>query len=92
MNEDEIITGLRAKDRKTAEYLYDKYASSLYKVICKTLTDSKFSEEVLYFSFVKIIKNIKDYNLPKGHLYTWMAWICRKAALDMNRSNYFQLR
>ncbi|MFN4000477.1 RNA polymerase sigma factor [Algoriphagus sp.] len=80
MQEEQIIAGLQARDRKTTEYLYERYSAPLYAVICKTISDQRLAEEVFHRSFLKITKEIECYNCPKGHLYTWMAWICRSCA------------
>ncbi|MFC5624456.1 RNA polymerase sigma factor [Algoriphagus winogradskyi] len=86
MQEEQIIAGLRAKDRKTTEYLYDKYSRALYAVISRIVFDKDIAEEVFHDAFVKITKKIDRYDESKGRLYTWMANICRNSAIDKLRS------
>ncbi|GAA0880743.1 sigma-70 family RNA polymerase sigma factor [Algoriphagus jejuensis] len=86
MQEDEIIAGLRARDRKTTEYLYEKYSRALFAVIARIISDSDIAEEVFHDSFLKITKKIDSYDESKGRLYTWMANICRNASIDKLRS------
>lgn len=86
MQEEELIAGLRAKDRKTTVYLYDKYARALFAVISRIVFDKEIAEEVFHDSFVKITKKIESYDESKGRLYTWMANICRNSAIDKLRS------
>ncbi|MEP1088337.1 sigma-70 family RNA polymerase sigma factor [Algoriphagus sp.] len=86
MQEEQLIAGLRAKDRKTTEYLYDKYSRALYAVISRIVFDKDIAEEVFHDSFVKITKKIDHYDESKGRLYTWMANICRNSAIDKLRS------
>ena len=86
MQEDEIIAGLKIKDRKTTEYLYEKYSRALFAVILRIISDSDIAEEVFHDSFLKITKKIDSYDESKGRLYTWMAYICRYASIDRLRS------
>lgn len=86
LQEEQIIAGLRAKDRKTTEYLYEKYSRALYAVISRIITDQDIAEEVFHDSFIKITRKIDSYEESKGRLYTWMANICRNSAIDKLRS------
>lgn len=89
LEEKELISGLRAKDRKTVEYLYEKYSRALFTVIGRIITDPDIAEEVFHDSFIKITRRIDSYDESKGRLYTWMANICRNAAIDKTRSKEF---
>jgi RNA polymerase sigma factor (sigma-70 family) len=86
LEEQQLISGLRAKDRKTTEYLYEKYSRALFGVISRIIFDKDIAEEVFHDSFVKIIQKIDNYDESKGRLYTWMANICRNSAIDKTRS------
>ncbi|MCS4436120.1 RNA polymerase sigma factor [Aquiflexum gelatinilyticum] len=89
MEEPQLIAGLRAKDRKTIEYLYDKYSKALFTVISRIIIDKDIAEEVFHDAFIKITRKIDSYEESKGRLYTWMANICRNAAIDRTRSKEF---
>lgn len=89
MEEQQLIDGLRAKDRKTVEYLYDKYSKALFAVISRIIVDKDIAEEVFHDAFIKITRKIDSYEESKGRLYTWMANICRNAAIDRTRSKEF---
>ncbi|UJP66811.1 RNA polymerase sigma factor [Mongoliitalea daihaiensis] len=89
MEEKELIAGLRAKDRKTVDYLYDNYSRALFTVISRIITDQEIAEEVFHDAFIKITKKIDSYDESKGRLYTWMANICRNSAIDRTRSKEF---
>lgn len=86
MQEEEIIGGLRARDRKTTEYLYEKYSRALMGVILRIISNHDIAEEVFHDSFIKITKKIDSYEESKGRLYTWMANVCRNSAIDKLRS------
>jgi RNA polymerase sigma-70 factor (ECF subfamily) len=89
LEEPQLIAGLRAKDRKTIEYLYDKYSKALFTVISRIIIDKDIAEEVFHDAFIKITRKIDSYKESKGRLYTWMANICRNAAIDRTRSKEF---
>jgi RNA polymerase sigma-70 factor (ECF subfamily) len=89
LEEPQLIAGLRAKDRKTIEYLYDKYSKALFTVISRIIIDKDIAEEVFHDAFIKITRKIDSYEESKGRLYTWMANICRNAAIDRTRSKEF---
>jgi len=89
LEEEQIIAGLRGQDRKTVEYLYDKYSRALFAVISRIITDKDIAEEVFHDAFVKITRKIDSYDESKGRLYTWMANICRNTAIDKTRSKEY---
>ena len=89
MEEEQIIAGLRAQDRKAVDYLYEKYSRALFAVISRIITDKDIAEEVFHDAFVKITRKIDSYDESKGRLYTWMANICRNSAIDKTRSKEY---
>ncbi|WP_144603901.1 RNA polymerase sigma factor [Algoriphagus algorifonticola] len=86
MQEEQLIEGLRARDKKTVEYLYEKYSRALLGVIFRIISDQDIAEEVFHDAFIKITRKIDSYEESKGRLYTWMANICRNSAIDKLRS------
>ncbi|HAS60011.1 MAG TPA: RNA polymerase [Algoriphagus sp.] len=86
MQEDQLIQGLRARDKKTVDYLYEKYSRALLGVIFRIISDQDIAEEVFHDAFIKITRKIDSYEESKGRLYTWMANICRNSAIDKLRS------
>jgi RNA polymerase sigma-70 factor (ECF subfamily) len=81
---------LQSKDEKAFNYLYDNYSGALYGVIWKVLNVEELSNDVLQEVFVKIWKNIDQYDSTKGRLYTWMLNIARNMAIDTLRSKRYQ--
>lgn len=81
---------LQSKDEKAFNYLYDNYSGALYGVIWKVLNIEELSNDVLQEVFVKIWKNIDQYDSTKGRLYTWMLNIARNMAIDTLRSKRYQ--
>ena len=89
-SEEELIALLKNKDEKAFNYLYDNYSGALYGLILKVVMASEYAEEVIQDVFVKIWKNIDQYDPSKGRLYTWMINIARNTALDYLKSKGYQ--
>ena len=89
-DEKTLIDGLVRKDKNAFTYLYDNYSSALFGVINRILQSDEVAEDVLQDAFVKIWKNIDQYNTSKGSLYTWMLNICRNLTIDTLRSKSFR--
>lgn len=89
-SEEELITLLQNKDEKAFNYLYDNYSGALYGLILKTVVESNFADEVIQDVFMKVWKNIGQYDASKGRLYTWMINIARNTAIDFLKSKAYQ--
>jgi RNA polymerase sigma-70 factor (ECF subfamily) len=88
--EDELIQLLRRQDAAAFEYLYDNYAPSLNGIILTIINDRHLAGDVLQEVFVKIWRNIDQYDASKGRLFTWMHNISRNAAIDATRRKEWQ--
>jgi RNA polymerase sigma-70 factor, ECF subfamily len=86
LNETELITQLQLHNRKAFEYLYDNYSAALYGVVKRVLEQDELAQDTLQEAFVKIWKNIEQYDPTKSKLFTWMLNIARNAAIDKLRS------
>jgi RNA polymerase sigma factor (sigma-70 family) len=89
-SEEELITLLQNKDEKAFNYLFDNYSGSLYGLILKTVVESIYADEVIQDVFMKVWKNIGQYDASKGRLYTWMINIARNTAIDFLKSKAYQ--
>lgn len=90
LSEQEIISLLLQQDEKGFNYLYDNYAPAIYGIIIKVVNEKEYADEILQDVFVKIWKNIRQFNPEKGRLYTWMINLARNTAIDYLRSKGFQ--
>lgn len=84
--EDELVLLLKAKDQRGFNILYNNYSSALYGVLNKILQSSELSTDVLQDVFVKIWRNIDNYDSSKGSIFTWIMNIARNLAIDTIRS------
>lgn len=85
-NEAELVAMLKQRTQPAFNYLYDNYSASLYTVILSVLQDKELANDTLQEVFIKIWKQIEQYNPEKGRLFTWMVNISRNASIDILRS------
>jgi RNA polymerase sigma-70 factor (ECF subfamily) len=88
-NEDELVLLLKQREQSAFSYLYDNYSPALYTVIVSILQDREFANDVLQEVFVKIWRQIEQYDAEKGRLFTWMINIARNASIDTLRSKSY---
>lgn len=84
--DEQLVLLLKSKDQRAYLYLYDNYASALFGIIKRIIGDGEEANDVLQESFVKIWRNILQYDTTKGRLFTWMINIARNTAIDYKRS------
>lgn len=89
-SEDELITGLKARDQQAFSYLYDNYAAALNGVIYRMVDNRELAEDILQDAFIKIWNNFSTYDNVKGRLFTWMLNITRNLTIDMLRSKGYK--
>ena len=75
---------------KAFGYLYDHYSAALNGVIMDILQDEESAGDVLQEVFIKIWKQIEQYDATRGRLFTWMFNIARNAAIDATRRKEWQ--
>lgn len=77
---------LKARSREGFAFLYDRYSAAVYGIICKIVKNEPAGEELLQDVFVKVWKNIEQFDESKGSLFTWMLNITRNTCIDYLRS------
>jgi len=90
LSEEELVLGLRNREKIAVEALYDMYSSSLYGVIFRIVNDTELAEDILQETFVKIWQSFSGYSAEKGRLFTWMVNIARNLSIDKVRSKDFR--
>lgn len=90
LSEEQLISLLLKKDEKGFNYLYDNYAAALFGVITRMVSSKEYADEIMQDVFVKIWKNIAQFDPEKGRLYTWMLNLARNTSIDYLRSKGFQ--
>ena len=88
--EEELVALLRNKDQRGFNILYNNYSSALYGVLNKIVQSTDDANDLLQDTFLKIWKNIGNYDASKGSIFTWMMNIARNLAIDKVRSADFR--
>ncbi len=87
--ENELVLLLKQHTPAAFNYLYDNYSGALYHVVLSIVQERELANDVLQEVFVKIWKQIDQYNPDKGRLFTWMMNISRNAGIDTLRSKSY---
>ncbi|MEO0338678.1 MAG: sigma-70 family RNA polymerase sigma factor [Bacteroidota bacterium] len=90
LQEQELVSLLRNRDKQGVRLLYQNYSGSLFGIISRIIQQQEIAEEVLQDVFLKIWDNIEKYDPNKGRLYTWLVQLTRNLALDRVRSASFR--
>lgn len=91
IGEVDLIVGLQNKENKAFAVLYDNYAPALLGIIVKIVRDEDEAENLLQDAFVKIWRNIHQYDASKGRLFTWILNIARNTAINYLRSSHYSV-
>lgn len=84
--ESKIISLFKSDKQAAISVLYENYVDALYIVIYKVVQSEEEAKDLLQDAFVKIWKNIDNYDSSKGKLYTWVLNVARNNAIDYIRS------
>ncbi len=90
ISEEELVALLKDKDQRGFTILYNNYSSALYGVLNKIIQSNDDANDLLQDTFLKIWKNIGNYDSSKGSIFTWMMNIARNLAIDKVRSVDFR--
>lgn len=88
--EEELVSLLKNKDQKGFNILYNNYSGALFGVVNKIVQSNDDANDLLQDTFLKIWKNIDNYDPSKGSIFTWMMNIARNLAIDRVRSADFR--
>ncbi len=82
---------LKTKSSKVFNILYDNYSPALFGIICRMVKNTATAQELLQDVFVKVWKNMDNYDTSKGTLFTWLLNITRNACIDYLRSSRYKI-
>lgn len=88
--EADLVSLLKQRSQEAFHYLYDNYSGPLHTIIITVVKDTAYAADILQEVFIKIWKQIEQYDDSKGRLFTWMANIARNASIDMLRSKGYR--
>lgn len=86
MTEEQIISGLEAKNTQVFSYFYDHYSAAVLGIIQRIIPEREIAEDLLHDVFLKVWTHFDQYDSSKGRLFTWLAQMARNKAIDYVRS------
>ncbi len=85
LSDKNLMIKISDADKEAIELLYDRYSQLLYGLILKIVEDEETAEEVLTEVFQIIWTKPEYFNSEITNVYTWMAMLARKKAIDTIR-------
>jgi RNA polymerase sigma-70 factor, ECF subfamily len=81
-----LIELIKQRDRQGYNLLYEQFSPFLYGLIYKMVKDVPVAEDLLQETFIKIWKNIDQFDAGKASFITWLMSIARYTTIDYLRS------
>ncbi len=83
---DQLLSLIVSRDKRASYYIYDKYAESLYAIICHSIDKQEIAEEALFEVFEKVFTNISQFSDSKGTFFGWLLSLCRETICEKQTS------
>lgn len=81
----ELLAAVAQKQEWALATLYDRYATVLYSLALKILSDSGRAQDVVHEAFLTAWRKAALYNQARGNVATWLIVLCRNLAIDQYR-------
>lgn len=81
-----LVKGCLDNKRKFQEYLYKRYAPTMYAICLSYCSESTDAKDILQDGFVKVFKKMGDYQF-EGKLESWIRKIITNTAIDYYRKS-----
>lgn len=82
----QLIDGCKNQDRKSQQYVYKKYARTMYGICLRYSSDAEAAQDLLHDGFIKIFANIGSFE-NKGSFEGWMKRVFVNMALEVIRKD-----
>ena len=73
-------------DMKALGELYDHYGAAVYALTLRIAGDPGTAEDLTQEVFLRVWKQIPNFDVQRGSIFTWMMTIARNSAIDFLRS------
>ena len=77
-----LIRGCKINDRKAQEQLYRCFYRAMMNLCLRYTKNETDATEVLNIGFLKIFRNIQQYDPAKAAIYTWLRTIIVNSCID----------
>ena len=85
MNETDLIAGLRKQSPKAQQETIDRYGREVFAQVVRLVAVTENAEEVYQDVFMKVFRNIGQYDAEKSSLRTWILRIAYNEAISFLR-------
>ena len=85
LSDETLVAQVARADSAALEALYDRYASTVYGVALKVISDQALAEEVLQETFWRVWQSAATYQSQRGTFTSWLFRIARNLAIDAYR-------
>ena len=85
MTETELIEGLSRQDSKAQQQTIDRYGGEVFALVVRVVAVAENAEEVYQDVFVKVFRNIRQYDAGRSSLRTWILRIAYNEAISFLR-------
>ena len=82
LNEEQLIEGIKQRDRQCQSEFYNRHASALYGIALRYTESDDNAKDVLQDAFIRIFDSIEQYN-GTGVVRAWMSRIVVNEALTV---------
>lgn len=86
MEELQLVEGCKKQDRRSQQYVYEKYARVMYGICLRYSSDAEAAQDLLHDGFMKVFSNIKSFE-GKGSFEGWMKRVFVNMALEVIRKD-----
>jgi RNA polymerase sigma factor (sigma-70 family) len=83
-----LINGCKLNDRKAQEQLYRRFYGAMASICLPYTKNQEDTKEVLNNGFLKVFKNIGQFDPAKASFYTWARKIIINVSIDFLRSQH----
>lgn len=81
----ELLAAVAQKQEWALATLYDRYATVLYSLALKILSDTGRAQDVVHEAFLTAWRKAALYSQTRGNVATWLIVLCRNLAIDQYR-------
>ena len=85
MTETELIKGLSRQDTKAQQQTIDQYGREVFALVVRLVAVAENAEEVYQDVFVKVFRNIGQYDAGRSSFRTWILRIAYNEAISFLR-------
>ncbi len=85
-SDSELLGKIKQQDAEAFSTLYDRYASRLYGLALKILTNPSLAEDVIQEVFLTVWEKAEQFERMRGGALAWLMALCRNRSIDKLRA------